>query len=401
MSSLRRREFGGALLALGAGARSAAGGGTLDETLREGLKRRKIPAAVAMVATADKIAYSGAFGTRDAESGAAVTADSIFGIASMTKPITTVAAMQLIEKRTLTLDEPVSKHLPELEKLDVLEGFDNMNRPMLRPAAKPVTLRMLLTHTSGFVYDTWDEKLFLYGKHEHAAAPFPPLGFQPGARWEYGTSIDWTGRLVETVTSQTLEDYFQHNILGPLGMKDTSFIVAPDKFDRLVTGYQRQSDGSLKPNARKAPTPPKSFNGGGGLTSTAGDYVRFMQMILRRGRAGDQRILRAETVDRMASNQIGDLSAGKLRTFRPDVSNDVDFHPGVADRWGFGFLLNTTAYDGGRSAGSLAWAGIANTFFWIDLHKSICAVLLMQFLPFCDPEAVGMLRDFERAVYAA
>jgi CubicO group peptidase (beta-lactamase class C family) len=184
-------------------------------------------------------------------------------------------------------------------------------------------------------------------------------------------------------------------------MKDTGFTFPAAKFDRLVSRYQRQSDGSLKEDPRNLPQPPKFFNGGGGLYSTTGDYVRFMQMILRRGRAsGSDQVLQAKTVEMMSTNQIGDLSAGKLKTAQPNLSSDVDFHPGFTDKFTYGFLLNTPAYQGGRSAGSLAWAGIDNTFYWIDPRKKLCAVLMMQFLPFVDREAVGLLSDFEKAVYA-
>jgi CubicO group peptidase (beta-lactamase class C family) len=323
----------------------------------------------------------------------------------MTKAITTTGALQLVERGLLSLDEPVSKHLPQFENLDVLTGFDAAGKPVLRPCRKPITLKHLLTHTSGLVYSIWDRDLLRY---ESAVAGTPaerkepgPLRFEPGARWQYGTGLDWTGRLIETVTGLTLENYFQRNILQPLGMMDTSYILPASKFDRRVTSYERQPDSALKENPRKLPSPPKSFNGGGGLYSTPPDYVRFMQMILRRGR-GDrkQQILHPETVDMMATNQIGPLSAGKLKTARPEESCDVDFHKGVIDKWGYGFLINTTAYDGGRSAGSLAWAGIMNTFFWIDPRRSLCATVMMQFLPFCDPQAVGLLGDFERAVYA-
>jgi CubicO group peptidase (beta-lactamase class C family) len=396
MTPISRREFGGAVLTLGTGAGIMSGAGSLDETLRESVRRRKIPAAVAMVATAEKTTYAGAFGERDSRA-----PNSIFRIASMTKAITSVAAMQLVERGTLKLDEPVAKHLPELGGLEVLEGFDkNTGNPVLRPVRKPVTLRLLLTHTAGFGYDTWDGNMLRYT--EHAAKVVPLLMFEPGTRWEYGTNLDWTGRLVEKVSGQTLEAYFQRNILAPLGMSDTGFILPAEKFDRLLSSYQRQTDRSLKEDPRTPPAPPKSFNGGGGLYSTAGDYVRFMQMILRRGRSSDQQqILRADTVDMMASNQIGELSAGKMRSVRPERSSDVDFHPGFSDKFGFGFLINTVAYEGGRSAGSLAWAGLQNTFYWIDPRRGVCAVVLMQFLPFCDSEAIGLLRDFERAVYGA
>jgi len=403
MFTLNRREFAAAMAGLTAPAKIFADGTGLDEALRSSLRKRGIPAAVAMIAGPDKTTFVGAYGKHDASSGGDVMAGSIFFIASMTKAVTSVAALQLVEQGKLTLDEPVARHLPQLAKLEVLEGF-NEDKPVLRPAGKPVTLRHLLTHTSGFAYDTWDANMLKYAQLSPAAGGpiVTPLMFEPGARWEYGTSLDWTGRLVEAVSGLTLEQYFQRNILSPLGMQDTGFNVPPDKFDRLVSEYQRQSDGSLKEIPRTLPPPPKAFNGGGGLYSTAGDYVRFMQMILRSGRAsGGGRILSPKTVDMMSANQIGDLSAGKMKSARPDRSSDVDFHPGFADKFGFGFLINTTAYEGGRSAGSLAWAGIANTFYWIDPKRKLCAVLMMQFLPFVDREAIGVLRDFETAVYAS
>jgi CubicO group peptidase (beta-lactamase class C family) len=403
---MTRREFGVVIFAIGVQARKTAGATSLDDVLRLGVQRRRIPAAAAMVATAERITYQGAFGKRDVTSGSGMTLDSIFAIASMTKAITSAAALQLVEQKKVTLDEPVAKHIPEFAKLQVLDGYNN-GAPNLRPVRKPVTLRHLLTHTSGFCYDTWSGEMVEYEKHGGATpngvAPFVPLMFEPGSRWHYGYSTDWTGRLVETVSGLTLEEYFQRNILKPLGMKDTSFILPGEKFDRLVSRHQRQIDGSLQQDPRVQPAPPVAFNGGGGLYSTAGDYVRFMQMILRRGRGGDnnQQILRPDTVAAMSLNQIGELTAGRLKSFQPARSSDVDMHPGAADRWGLGFLINTTPYPGGRSAGSLAWAGINNTFYWIDPKRGICATVMMQFLPFVDKEAVGLLGDFERTVYAS
>ena len=380
----------------------------MEETLREGLERRKIPTAVAMVATEDRVTYAGAFGRRDSTSGVAAKTDSIFAIASMTKAITSTAALQLVEQGKLSLDEPAAKYLPELGKLEVLEGFDGGGKPMLRPAKKPITLRNLLTHTSGFAYDTWDENIFKYISQAGGAispgtvAPPVPLAFEPGTRWQYGYGLDWTGRLVETASGQTLEQYFQDHILQPLGMGDTGFILPPEKFDRLVSVYRRQDGGVLKEDPRAMPAPPKAFNGGGGLFSTAPDYVRFMQMILRHGRGnGNHQILQAKTIEMMTTNRIGSLSAGKLKSVRPATSSDVDFHPGFSDKFGFGFLINTTAYPTGRSAGSLAWAGVYNTYYWIDPRRSLCAVVMMQFLPFADKEGIGLLGDFERAVYAS
>jgi CubicO group peptidase (beta-lactamase class C family) len=410
MIIVNRREFSRMALALAATApavrASKSASNHIDDTLRVGMERRKIPAITAMVATPDKITYQGAFGTRDADSGVKITMDSIFAIASMTKAITSTAALQLVDQGKLKLDEPVAKHIPEFAKLQVLDGYDSSGKPILRPVRVPVTLKHLLTHTSGFCYDFFSDEMVKYekasGRSVAGVAPLVPLMFEPGTRWHYGYSTDWAGRLVETVSGLTLEDYFRRNIFDPLGMNDTTFLLPAAKYDRLVTGYNHQPDGSFKPASRKMPAAPKAFSGGGGLYSTAGDYVKFTQMILRRGRSeGSVPILQAKTVALMTSNQIGALSAGKLKTQSPELSSDVDVHPGAVDKWGLGFLINTVAYPGGRAAGSLAWAGIDNTFYWIDPKRQLCAVLMMQFLPFVDKDAVGMLGEFEKAVYAA
>lgn len=392
---MNRRTFATVTLGLGARVRRLWGAaGDIDETLRSGIARRKVPAVVGMAATERRTLYTGAFGERDSQ-GPPVAADSIFQIASMTKAVTTVAALQLVEQGKLTLDEPVSKHLPQLEKLDVLDGFDAQGNPMLRPAKTEITLQHLLTHTSGFCYDTWDGKMFRYAS-SHGGRGIAPLMFEPGTRWQYGQGCDWAGRLVEKISGVSLEDYFQAKILGPLEMHDTSYILPASKFDRMVTGWSRENGGPLKPNTRAMPKPATSFSGGGGLYSTAADYTRFMQMILRKGRG----ILQPKTVESMEVNQIGALTAGKMRSHNPNSSADVDIQPGFSEKWGLGFLINTTAYKGGRAAQSLAWAGLYNTFFWIDPKRGLCGVLLMQFLPFVDNEAVGMLNDFEQAVYA-
>lgn len=405
MSLVTRREFGSLVAVAGAEARrlyGATGGvSKLDETLRAGIAQRNIPAVVGMAATGNRILYQGAFGTRDS-SGAPATIDSIFAIASMTKAVTTVAALQLVEQGKVKFGEPVSKYLPQLGKLDVLDGWDADGNARLRPARTEVTLQHLLTHTSGFCYEFFDGDMFKYASQTktQAAGTVTPLMFEPGTKWQYGTGIDWAGRLVEKLSGMSLEEYFQAKILGPLEMRDTSYLVPAAKFDRLVSGYSRQADGSLKQNPRTPPAPPKEYVGGGGLYSTAGDYVRFMQTILGKGRGANQaRILDAKTVASMEVNQIGALTAGKMKSYRANLSSDVDIQPGHPEKWGLGFLINTTAYEGGRSAGSLAWAGIFNTFYWIDPKRSLCATVMMQYLPFVDKEAVGLLGDFERELY--
>jgi CubicO group peptidase (beta-lactamase class C family) len=404
MPQINRRVF----LAAAAGATTnlsslfAAGDSTaVDEALRSGIARRRIPAVVGMVSSENKTLYAGAFGKRDA-SGVPVRVDSIFAIASMTKAVTTVAALQLVEQGKVDLAEPIAGRLPQLANLEVLEGFDAAGKPSLRPARTPVTLRHLLTHTSGLCYDTWDGNMFRCTSANPATDPAKPgpLMFEPGTRWQYGQGVDWAGRLVEAISGTTLENYFQEKIFRPLGMEDTSYILPASKFERMVSRYHRQDGSDLKQDERKLPTPPTTFNGGGGLYSTAADYVRFMQLILNHGTGSNNvRILQPKTVESMMTNQIGHLTAGKMKSFKPNTSADVDIQPGHTEKRGLGFLINTTPYAGGRSAGSLAWAGLYNTFYWIDPKRRRCAVILMQYLPFVDKEAVGLLDDFERVVY--
>jgi methyl acetate hydrolase len=406
MLSLSRRQFSAAALGLVSPARRLLGATAnttgIAEALRTGVEKRGIPCATAIVANADSVIYYGAFGKRDSGTSINATTGSIFRIASMTKAITTTAALQLVEQGKLTLDEPVSKHLPELAKLDVLEGFDSSGKPMLRPAKTPIALKHLLTHTSGCVYANWNPMLAQYirvtGSRPAAVAPLNPLVFEPGTRWHYGTSVDWAGKLVEKISGLTLEQYFQKNILQPLGMKDTSFLVAPEKFERLVSSYRRQPDGKLKEDPRTQPAAPAEFNGGGGLFSTAADYIRFTQMILRKGRSeGKDQVLSAKTVALMSENQIGAIPIEPLKSTDASVTADLDVGPG--NKYTYGFLFNTLP-ELGRPAGTLMWAGVENSYYWIDPKRSICAVIMMQFFPFLDPQGSGMLADFAKAVYA-
>lgn len=410
MLPISRRQFGAAALALASPARNLFAAAkldpkTFDEFLRFSLQKHGIPTATVIVADAERVTYYGVFGKRDSAGSVNASIDTIFRIASMTKAITTTAAMQLVEQGKVTLDEPVSKHLPELATLDVLEGFDASGKPNLRPAKTPIALRHLLTHTSGFAYNTWNPDLARYLKLTGSAtpptavAPLIPLMFEPGTRWHYGPSVDWAGKLVEKISGLTLEEYFQTNILKPLGMKDTSFLVAPEKFDRLVSSYRRQPDGKLKEDPRTQPAPPTVYNGGGGLFSTAPDYIRFTQMILRKGRGGNkEEILRPKTVALMSENQIGSIFVEKLKSTDASVTADLDVGPG--NKYTYGFLLNTQMSPEGRPAGTLMWAGVENSFYWIDPHRSLCAVIMMQFFPFLDPQGVGMLTDFTKAIYA-
>jgi CubicO group peptidase (beta-lactamase class C family) len=241
----------------------------------------------------------------------------------------------------------------------------------------------------------------LLPKAERSKAPRTALMFDPGERWQYGTSIDWVGRIVEAVSGEPLDAYFRKHILGPLGMNDTCFVISPQQRAREASSHRRGADGSLTPQPMEQPSARKSFSGGGGIYSSAADYLTLIRMLLRGGELDGARILRPETVALMGENQIGNIEAGVMRTTAPTLSNDVDFFPGISLKWGLGHMINMQAVPGGRSAGSLTWGGLLNTYYWIDPARRLAAVFMTQVLPFADRRALRVYRQFERALYAA
>jgi CubicO group peptidase (beta-lactamase class C family) len=376
--------------------------------LKKATDRGDVPGVVAMAATREGPCYQGAFGTRALPNGPAMTADSVFWIASMTKAITSTAAMQLVEQGKLSLDRPIADVLPELATPQVLEGFDAAGEPKLRPARQPITLRHLITHTAGFVYDIWHADMLRYREGKGMpdifscknAALMLPLAFDPGEQWQYGINIDWIGKAVERVSNRKLGDYFAEHLFGPIGMRDTGFKLTPERRARLVGMHARGQDGTLAPMDFELTQEPEFEMGGGGLYGTAADYLAFTSVFLNQGRAGGRQILRPETVRSMAENAMGELNVRALPA-APPYSNEAEFFPGMVKKWGLGFMISTAAVPGGRSPGSLAWAGLGNTYFWIDPGKGVAGVILMQLIPFADPKALALLESFEKAVYAA
>jgi methyl acetate hydrolase len=411
----RRQAIGtiGGAAALAAGlarptwAAVPAGTADIDRSLHEAAQERRVPGVVALAASDKDQLYAGAFGARNLAQGQEMTLDSVFWIASMTKAVTTVAAMQMVEQGKLQLDQPASEIIPELNAPQVLEGFDAAGAPQLRPAKHPITLRQLLTHTAGYTYDIWNANTGNYEKYANLPgiitckndALKTPLAFDPGEQWQYGINIDWAGKMVEKVSGQRLESYFHEHIFGPLAMNDTSFKLSPAQRSRLVSMHAREATGELKPTEFEMPQDPEFYMGGGGLYSTGPDYLRFVRMFLNRGSLEGAQVLRPETVALMGQNQIGDLKVVALKTLAPALSLDAEFFPGMVKKWGLGFMINTENAATGRSAGSLAWAGLANTYFWIDPNKNVAGVILMQLLPFADPQALQTFASFERGVY--
>jgi methyl acetate hydrolase len=380
----------------------------IDQILRQKADAMEIPGVVAIAADSKETIYQGAFGKRDLSKGDAMTADSVFWIASMTKAITSAGAMQLVEQGKLSLDAPIGKLLPDLASPQVLDGFDASGEPKLRPAKSEITLRHLMTHTAGFCYDLWNgdmvrymEKIGLPGiiscKND---ALKTPLASDPGTRWEYGTNIDFVGKAVEAASGKRLDAYLRDHLFTPLGMADTSFKLSEAQRKRLVGMHARGPDGTLSAIPFEMEQDPEFHMGGGGLYGTAGDYIRFTQMILNKGKGNGNQVLKPETVATMCQNHIGALNMTKMFSALPDFTNDVDLYPEMEKKWGLSFLINTAKTPEGRSAGSLAWAGLANTYFWIDPARDVAGVILMQLLPFADNKALEAFAGFERGIYA-
>ena len=290
----------------------------------------------------------------------------------------------------------------------MLEGFDAKGEPKLRPAKRPITLRQLMTHTAGFAYDMWNGDMVTYLEKTGTpaittcqnAALKTPLMTDPGTRWEYGTNIDFVGKAVEAVSGKKLDAYLRDHLLAPLGMTDTAFRIGDAQRQRLVAMHSRGEDGSLAPIPFELEQNPEFHMGGGGLYGTAGDYIKFTQMILNKGRGNGNQLLKAETVAQMGQNHIGDLTMGKLVSAVAFATNDVDLYPDMDKKWGLSFLINTARTPEGRSPGSLAWAGLANTYFWIDPSRNVAGVILMQVLPFVDQKCLEAFAGLERGVYA-
>jgi methyl acetate hydrolase len=380
----------------------------IDQVLRQKCDAKEIPGVVAIAADSKEVTYQGAFGKRDQSKDDAMTADSVFWIASMTKAITTAAAMQLVEQGQLSLDTPIGTLLPDLASPQVLEGFDADGAPKLRPARNPITLRHLMTHTAGFCYDMWNGDMLKY--LEKTGTPGittckndalkTPIMSDPGTRWEYGTNIDFVGKAVEAASGKRLDAYLRDHLFTPLGMADTSFKLTASQRKRLVGMHARGPDGALAPIPFELEQDPEFHMGGGGLYGTAGDYIKFTQMILNKGSGNGNQLLKPETVAVMGQNHIGVLNVTKMTTAIGWATNDVELYPGMEKKWGLSFLINTAKTPEGRSPGSLAWAGLANTYFWIDPVRNVSGVILMQLLPFADGKCLEAFAGFERGVYA-
>jgi methyl acetate hydrolase len=369
----------------------------LDRVLDDAVASRQVPGVVALVTTADSVVYLHAAGTLDEVGNVAMRPDAIFDIASMTKPITSLGIMMLVEEGKIGLDDPASRYLPELAGREVLVRVDSAAGTVeTRPAAREVTIRDLLRHTSGIGYSIFDPQLHAIDRYTRIPVRQYPLLHDPGARWTYGMGTAQLGWIIEEVTGQPLMDFFRARIFGPLEMNETSFSLPRAKAARLATTF-RLADGQLRATPR-----PDSIEsagqGDGDLLSTAGDYARFIQLMLGRGRRGDVRLLSEASVAEMTRNQLDGLTVVEQPAPIPTLSAPFPLGAG-RDGFSLGFQVAVNGPDG-RPDGTLSWAGLYNTHFWIDPRNGIGVVLLFQILPFYDPQVIAVLRAAERAVYS-
>ncbi|MGH9056268.1 MAG: serine hydrolase domain-containing protein [Acidimicrobiales bacterium] len=379
----------------------------IDKILQDAVEAGAVPNAVAVAADRNGVIYEGAAGPRAAGGSDQAGVDTHLRIASMTKMIATVAALQQVEKGHLDLDAPISRYCPEFAGIQVLEGFDG-DTPKLRPPKSEATVKHLVTHTTGLGYWFWSEEVSRW----EAATGTPnvlsgsnviftaPMVADPGTVFLYGISTDWLGKVVEAASGKTLDVAIKEGVTGPLGMGETEFIMTSGQRDDSMPVHVKGEAGRWVPTEIDFNQEPDYWAGGHGLYSTARDYLKFQQALLHGGTFGGVRILDEATVDAAFTNQIGDIDfPAVIATSDPNSSGPFEAGPG--HKWGYGLLLNTADIPGRRRAGSGAWAGIFNTHFWVDRTSGITGAIYTQFLPFVTPEAVTMYQDFETALYAS
>lgn len=375
-----------------------------DRQFADSVAAANLPGAVGLITDRNATRYARAFGLADAGSGAEMQIDTVCQIASMTKAVVAVAAMQLVEQGRLALEAPVGALLPELAAPEVLTGFAEDGAPITRPAARPITLRHLLTHTAGLSYHFVRPETLRWFQHVGAPDRMTrqvigmPLLFDPGDSWEYSTAIDWVGLAIEAASGMPLGAYLAEHVTGPLGMDSTAF--RQQRPEGAAAVHVRRPEGGFTTLPVWLGKTGDFESGGAGLSSTAPDYARFVRMVLSEGELDGARILKAETIAEMNRNQVGSLRAGYMGSALPDFAPPFDTFPDQHTSWGYSWLINPEPGPHGRSPGSLAWAGIFNSYYWIDPEKGLGGVFITQLSPFGDPGALSAFGALERMAYA-
>ncbi|MCE8007446.1 MAG: beta-lactamase family protein [Aestuariivita sp.] len=382
----------------------------LDAILRASVSgEERVPGVVAMVTDREGTVYSGSAGDRELGDGK-MSEDTVFANFSTTKAITATAVLQCVEEGLLDLDAPAGTYLPALDELPVIEGFDSAGQPRLRAPASRITMRQLLTHTAGFGYAFLDETYQKLEAEHGQVTPISctkasfkaPLLFDPGTRWWYGTSLDWAGQVVEAIRGERLGAVMADRIFEPLGMSQTTFSRTEEMKARSATIHARGEDGSLSPMIGFGlPDAPEVDMGGHGLYGTVPDYLRFIRMWLNDGRGENGDVLRPETIQMASLGHLGEgLEVVGLKTTDPTLTNDAEFFPGQQKDWALSFMVNAETAPTGRPPGGLAWAGLANCFYWIDRESGIGGFWATQILPFADAISFTRYLEWETAVYS-
>jgi methyl acetate hydrolase len=368
-----------------------------------------VPGVIAMATNRSGNIYEGAFGKRDLSQPAAMTTDTVMAIFSCTKAVTGVAVMQLVEEGKIGLHDAAKKYVPEIADIMVLDGFDAQGVPKVRRPKSDITVSQLLLHTAGFGYDFFNHDLVKYGAAKNVpsvvsaslASMRSVLLHDPGTAWEYGSNIDWVGKVVENVRGKRLGEVMAERIFTPLGMSDTGFTMTPSMRARRASMHARSPEGVMSAMSDFELTQePEQHMGGHGLYSTIGDYMKFVRMVLNDG-AGPNgaRVLKAATIDQMTANALGDMKIKMLPGAIPSLSNDAEFFPGMPKSWGYTWMINDQQAPTGRPAGAVAWAGLANLYYWIDRKNNVGGMWGTQILPFVDGVSVPGYMDFEKTVY--
>lgn len=386
---------------------------TLDGILNRAVDgksgRPGAPGVVAVATTRDGLIYQGASGVRCLSSGTPMTPDTVLALMSCTKAITGTAVMQLVEGGSINLDDPAKLYVSEIGDIRVLDGFDSDGAPILRRPNSDITIRHLMLHTAGFGYDFFNYDLLRYGQIMDVpsvvtatmASLRSVLLFDPGTRWEYGTNIDWLGKVLESVLQKPLGDILKVRVLDPLEMTETNHKLTPSMQARRASIHQR-TDSAMTPLPEFVlPQEAEQHMGGHFLYGPATDYIKFIQMILNDGNGPRGRLLKKATVDFMTTNGLGKLQVTRLPGAIPSLSLDAEFFPGMPKSWGFTWMINDRDAPTGRPAGAVAWAGLANTYYWIDRQNGLGGFWGSQILPFVDEASTTGYLEFETAIYSS
>ena len=374
------------------------GATALSTFLKGATDRGDVPGVVVAVVDKNGVLYNEAFGQSSTLSKKAMTKDTIFNMASMTKPVTSIAIMMLVDEGKLKIDDDVAKYLPKYKSPLVISKFNEADASYeTRPAKRPITIRHLLTHTSGIGYGFSSPTLTkIMAKTKQTELDLPLL-FDPGESWAYGASTRVLGHVVEAISGQKIDVFLQSRILGPLGMNDTSYLVPTTKYSRVVAVNARGTDGKFEERPMPA-TLPATVQGDGGLYGTASDYGLFLRMLLNRGTLNGKRILSEASVKTIFENQMGNVVVQPQESANQSLSRNFPLGAGK-DRWGLGFQLAAEKQANRRTPGSGTWAGIFNTHFFIDPSREIGVIVMMQTLPFYDDASMKVYAGVEEAVY--